>query len=323
MAERILVVDDEDTVRAVVRQVLEDDGYDVTEASNGEQGLEVFLKQPFAVVLSDIYMGKMSGLDLLKEIKLLDPEALVVLMTSNASLDTAASAVRSGAYDYLTKPFEDIDIVSSLVKRAVERYTLVRQNQELMSRLQQNSATLQDLNDKLQEMANRDGLTGLYNHRYFRNAFDIEIHRAGRSQGRFSLIFMDIDHFKQYNDTNGHPAGDALLKTLGEIFRKGSRASDLVCRYGGEEFVIIVPDAGTDRAILFAEALRAMVEEHPFPHRGSQPLGRISLSAGVASFPEHGTDATSLIDCADRALYEAKRSGRNRVCSLSRESVES
>ncbi len=124
MRKRVLVVDDEDTIRGVIEQVLTDDGYEVIEASSGEEALDEFRREPCDLVVTDIYMGKMTGLELLKEIKILRQEAIVVVMTSNASLETAMSALRSGAYDYLIKPFEDIDLISAVVHRAIDRIQL-------------------------------------------------------------------------------------------------------------------------------------------------------------------------------------------------------
>jgi diguanylate cyclase (GGDEF)-like protein len=313
MNERILVVDDEDTVRMVLSQVLVEDGHDVTEASCGEQALETFRREPYPVVLTDIYMGKMTGIDLLQEIKLIEPDTLVVIMTSNASLDTATSALRSGAYDYLTKPFDDIDLISAVVGRAIDKYRLSRDNRTLMDQLKRNAEELEELNNRLREMANRDGLTELFNHRYFLEGLRIELSRASRYQRSLSLIFIDIDHFKQYNDTHGHLAGDELLRTLARILRQNSRESTLVARYGGEEFVLVVPETDSSGARGFAENLRRAVEEHRFPGGGTQPLGKVTLSAGVATYPEDGADGPALINHADRALYEAKNRGRNTV----------
>ena len=154
MGDRILVVDDEDTIRMVLTEVLTDDGYDVTEAANGEQALEAFRQKPFPVVLSDIYMGNMTGIDLLKEIKLIDEDALVLIMTSNASLDTAPAALRGGAYDYLMKPFDELDLISNVVSRAMDKFRLSRDNRELIEKLQENAKRLEALNRQLREAAN-------------------------------------------------------------------------------------------------------------------------------------------------------------------------
>jgi len=310
---RILVVDDEDTIRSVIAEVLTDDGHDVTEAASAEEALETFRGGHFPLVLTDIVMKRMSGLELLKEMKVIDPEVVVVVMTSHASVDTATSALRDGAYDYLTKPFDALDDISSVVDRAIEKRQLVEKNRVLVTQLKQNAEDLQDLNSQLRDMAMRDGLTGLYNHRYFRETFDRELARCGRHDHRVSLVFIDLDHFKCYNDTHGHLAGDELLKTLAGLLLEGQRSATTVARYGGEEFVLLVPETDKEGALHLAERVRQRVEQHDFPGGETQPSGRVTMSLGVATFPEDGKDTNTMILAADNSLYEAKNAGRNTV----------
>ena len=205
---RILIADDEETLRTVIQQVLTADGHDITTAASGEEALEHFRREPFPIVISDILMGKMTGLELLNEVKLVEPETLFVVMTSHASLETATTALREGAYDYLTKPFEDLDMISAVVGRAIEKIRLGEENRRLLEDLKKKTEELEVLNASLREMANRDGLTGLFNHRYFRETLDREVARARRYSRPFALVLMDIDHFKAFNDTHGHLAGD-------------------------------------------------------------------------------------------------------------------
>jgi diguanylate cyclase (GGDEF)-like protein len=312
MATRVLVVDDEKTVRGFIVQLLADEGYETIEAASAEEALQLHRDDPFPLVVTDIYMGKMTGLDLVREVKTLDGNAMVVVMTSKASLETATMALRAGAYDYLVKPFEDIEIVSA-VRRAIDRHKLVADNRALMDHMKRNAEELKQLNAQLTDLANQDELTGLYNHRYFREALSKELSRSKRHSRVFSVVFIDVDHFKTYNDTHGHLAGDELLKSLAGILRQQSRESTVVVRYGGDEFMLLVPEADREGARRFAEKLRAIVEEHPFRGRESQPCGRLTVSMGVATFPESGKAAADLIDSADKALYRSKHSGRNLV----------
>jgi len=311
---RVLVVDDEDVIRGVITQVLTEDGHDVTEAANGEEALNAFRAEPFQLVLTDIYMGKMNGIELLEQIKVIEPTCLVVIMTSNATLDTATSALRTGAYDYLNKPFDDIDLISAVVVRAEENLSAQHEKESLMTRLKRNTEELETVNQELKTLAERDGLTGLYNYRHFRETLDTVLSFCRDHSLECSLIFADIDDFKQYNDSRGHLAGDDLLRELAKILRRRSRKDDVTARYGGEEFVIILPGSGNEEAGLCAERIRQAVSRHAFPGREQQPLGRISLSLGVASYPFDETDAAALIDCADQALYYAKNTGRDRTC---------
>lgn len=311
---RILVAEDEDTLRCVIRQVLAADGHEVTEADSGEKALEIFRSDPFPLVITDILMKRMTGLDLLAEIKLIEPDCVVVVMTSHASLETATTALRAGAYDYLTKPFDDVDMISAVVNRAVDKIRLAEDNRQLLRDLKQKSGELEQLNESLREMANKDGLTGLYNHRYFREALDREIARANRHRRPFSIVLLDIDYFKRFNDTFGHLTGDEALKTVASLLRSECRATSIMARYGGEEFVILAAEAGKEAATLLAERMRGRVECASFAGRDRKPTERLTLSVGVSTYGEDGTDSTALIEEADRAMYRAKRSGRNKVC---------
>lgn len=168
------------------------------------------------------------------------------------------------------------------------------------------------LQESLRLQAIRDPLTGIYNRRYMQEALDREIKRVGRTGQSLSLIMMDIDHFKSVNDTYGHPAGDTLLRKLAEVVQGQIRAEDVACRYGGEEFAIILPNSSLDSARRCAERIREELRGLTVEHRG-QALGRITLSLGVAGFPEHGPTAEALVQAADTALYQAKRGGRDQV----------
>ncbi len=163
----------------------------------------------------------------------------------------------------------------------------------------------------LAELATHDGLTGLYNHRTFYALLADELARAQRFSRPLSLLMLDIDHFKRVNDTHGHLAGDAVLKALGKLLHREVRGIDRVCRYGGEEITVILPETDIDAAAHVAERLRAAVEAQPFD-ANSEPI-RLTVSIGVASFPAHADSAETLVAAADAALYAAKRGGRNLV----------
>lgn len=310
----ILVVDDEESVRMVLAQVLQEDGYSVTEAASAEQALELMNNETFCLVITDIVMPGMTGIELLKKIKQLYPETQVIIMTSYASLDTAITALRYGAYDYFFKPFKDIELVSATTARAIEKVRLVKENQRLIEELNTKNQKLSKVNSVLKNLACRDGLTGIFNHRYFQDSLEAELNRAGRHAGNFSLVFLDVDHFKQYNDKNGHQQGDKVLRKLAQILAKSIRKPDILARYGGEEFVIILPETPKASARIYGEKVRRGVEKYPFPGKETQPGGNLTISIGISTFPEDGRDRYSLIEYADQALYQAKKGGRNRVC---------
>jgi diguanylate cyclase (GGDEF)-like protein len=183
---------------------------------------------------------------------------------------------------------------------------------------------LKSANAELEKLALRDGLTGLYNHRFFQEALTTELARAARYGNPVSLIFIDVDHFKNYNDLCGHPAGDELLRQLARLLvvtedkpevRFRGRLSDIAARYGGEEFVIILPMTDREGACIRADRIRLMIAEHNFPRREVQPAGFVTVSVGVAAYPRDALDKVTLIQLADDAMLHAKRSGRNRVVS--------
>lgn len=187
------------------------------------------------------------------------------------------------------------------------RTELLQANEQLARQLQE----IQELQSRLQDQAIRDGLTGLFNRRYLDETLPREIARAKRDGYPLAVIMMDVDHFKQVNDTYGHPGGDEVLKSLGSVFREGAREGDIACRYGGEEFVIVLPRMGIEAALARAEKWRMEVESTQVRH-GDFNI-RFAISGGVSGYPDHATDHESLIECADLALYTAKKNGRNRV----------
>lgn len=311
---RVLVADDEYPIRGVLAQVIEEAGHSVTTAACGEEACELFRREPFPLVITDIRMPGMSGLQLLKEVKRIDPGTHVMIITSYASLETAIVAIRSGAYDYILKPFEELEIVTAAVARATESIRLAEENRIFMETLRRQNEELESLNKVLKELAIRDGLTGLFNHRYFQEAAQNELTRAKRQKGNLSLLFLDVDNFKKLNDAHGHGEGDGVLKAIAGVMKNRLRISDIASRYGGEEFVVILPETGKAGALTIAEELRRLVEGYPFRGKESQILGTVTVSIGVASFPEDGGDVAGLVHAADQALFRAKKGGRNIVC---------
>ena len=173
-------------------------------------------------------------------------------------------------------------------------------------------AELRTLQAQLREQAIRDPLTGLYNRRYLEETLWRELDRAGREGHPLSILMVDVDHFKRLNDTYGHPAGDEVLRTLGRLLQHHARSSDIPCRYGGEEFVVVLPDMPLEAARMRAELVRQDFADLRIAFGGAELVA--TLSIGVSSYPGHGNTADELIRAADLALYEAKQSGRNRVC---------
>lgn len=310
---KILVVDDEEIIRTLLTEHLTGEGFQVTAASSGEEALAIYRDNTRHLLITDIRMGGMSGVKLLEEVKKFDPGAVVVMITSHASLDTAIDTLRAGAYDYIFKPFEDLDVITEVVNRAMDKIELIHKNHTLMKNLEQSNRLMEQANETLRELAITDGLTGLFNHRHFKDLLITELTRAERYDRPLCLLMLDVDRFKDYNDTHGHPAGDEVLKVLAGIINARLRDVDYSARYGGEEFAVLLPETDRKSGTLVAENIRAQVESHPFPGRESQPSGTLTMSIGVAEFPADSADPETLLKKADEALYLAKSRGRNRV----------
>ncbi len=186
---------------------------------------------------------------------------------------------------------------------------LHKANRELMATMEQ----LKEANEQLESLARTDALTGLANRRHLKETLAFHFALARRGERPLAFVMVDVDHFKNYNDTHGHPEGDKVLRTLSDLLRKRVRQTDVACRYGGEEFAIMFPDTELAQAELAAEAIRKRVEYHDFPHGSQQPGGRLTVSIGVAALADEMQEPMDLVARADAALYEAKRTGRNRV----------
>jgi diguanylate cyclase (GGDEF)-like protein len=309
----ILVADDELAIRSLVAELLEDEGHIVTLAEDGEDALQKFKQEWHEIVFSDIRMPKMTGIELLGEIKKLTEVTQFIIMTSHASVDNSIAALKKGAFDYILKPFEDLEVVVDAANRAMANLSAVREQQYLLNTLSRQNEELGTLNKKFRELAIRDGLTGLFNHRHGEDRLVDEVDRARKFKRELSLLFIDLDNFKFFNDKHGHLAGDEVLHSLGKLMSGATRDSDTLARWGGEEFIIIAPETDEHQACELAETIRKHVAEFAFPHADQQPLGFVSLSIGVATMSDGIDNAEELLRLADKAVYRAKESGRNRT----------
>ena len=296
---KVLVVDDEEAVRRLIVDILRLDGYEVSEACDGVEALQQLKRERFDVILADMVMPRMDGLTLLKTARQLDHQAGCIVMTAYASWDSAVEAIKSGAEDYLPKPCH-LELLRLVVARTLSKRRLEERARQA---------------ELYERLAHTDGLTDLYNYRFFQQLLSVEMSRAQRFHRPLSLIMLDIDHFKAYNDAYGHQAGDQALRRLAALLQRSSRSYDLVARYGGDEFVIILPETEKETAAEVAERIRACVEQTSPTGQDVRPGHPLTTSLGIASFPQDATDTGDLIRKADRALYQAKSAGRN--CSYS------
>ena len=312
----VLIVDDDASILGVVSEVLEDDGYVVMTAGSGEEAIDLLRANQYALVMSDIRLPGINGVEVLEHIKRVSPRTNVIMITSHASLDTSIDAIKHGAYDYLLKPFDDLSLISNAAKRAIDAYGLDKERSQLIRSLKLSNKELARLNGVLHGLAVRDGLTELYNHRYINEVLDKEIKKAAVEGTNLSLIFIDVDKFKIFNDQNGHQNGDILLRELSALMRENIRNKDVIARWGGEEFVIVTPNTDEGIATHLADALRETVADHIFVQDLERANMQVTISAGIASLRKYKSKS-ALLEAADAALYQAKSNGRNQVATAS------
>ena len=296
---RILIIDDSKLILHVAKTILSKQGHQILLAEDGNIGLQTAAREHPDLILLDLILPGIDGYEVCQRIKKGDAtsEIPVIMLTSKSEAADKVRGLEMGASDYVTKPFDEGELIA--------RVNIHLQIRELHE-------SLKEKNRQLKEMANRDGLTGLYNHRYFQETISKDFQRAVRYHESLSCVMFDIDHFKKFNDNYGHQTGDMVLKTLGGLIEELVRDSDLSARYGGEEFVLLMYHTAPKEALMVAERLRKAVEQHKF-HADDLVL-TVAISVGVASFPHPEiADAKTLIECADKALYRAKEEGRNRV----------
>lgn len=328
----LLVVDDEEDNCTLVARIFKRE-FEVVAAENGDHALAIAREREPAVVISDQRMPGMTGVELLEHMRHEAPGAIRVLATAFSDYAVLVDAVNTAAvHYYVEKPFNSISM-RSMIEAMMRSRELEAERENLLEQLRLSEARLQSMvaertrelalaieelehrNRELRDIAVRDGLTGLYNHRYLIEYLQIEVARSRRYDRVFSILFLDIDDFKKINDSYGHQVGDQVLRALAALLKhtdQRMRKSDFAARYGGEEFVVVLPETNIAGAVTKAERIREaaaaldLASAHP-------ELRRITVSIGAASFPDHGADGDVVIAAADAALYDAKRSGKNCV----------
>lgn len=304
---KILVVDDVPLNVELLRTYLNTAGYHVFEAGDGEQAMQIVAQKKPDLLLLDIMMPKMNGFEVCKRLKS-DPKTRfipIVMVTALQSIEDKVQGIEAGADDFITKPFNKMELLARV--RSLLRIKF------LYDALVKKISQLDQAKKRLQQLAITDGLTGLYNYRFFKEQLLHEMDRAARHNLSLSLIMMDIDNFKIYNDTNGHPAGDEVLRRIAKVLQNNIRKIDIAARYGGEEFAIILPEESPESAKIVTEKIRRLVEEEPIPFEDKQPNKKLTISLGLATFPIDAEDWKQLVSKADQRLYKAKKSGRNRA----------
>ncbi|MCI0470948.1 MAG: diguanylate cyclase [Candidatus Aminicenantes bacterium] len=294
---KILVVDDEENFRSTLRDFLSENNYRVFEAGNGVQALAVLETEEIDLVISDMRLPRMDGITFTHKVKERRHDLPVIVMTAYASIESAVEAMKAGATDFITKPFKFAHILF-IIERAMETKHL----REMAGK-----------SEYYKELSNLDGMTDLYNYRFFKEMLKLEIERHKRYNRSLTLLMIDIDDFKRINDTYGHLVGDHVLRQVAELLKKSIRSHDLVARYGGEEFTVILPETLEEEAIKVGSRIVSAIHEHPFNVMEKDTSDRISVTVGLASFPKNAAEPEQLIENSDQALYEGKNAGKNQV----------
>ncbi len=293
----LLVVDDEKQNRLLLTELFSEH-YRVVLAKNGEQALAKAVEHQPDLILLDVLLPGMDGLAVIRELKRQDStrHIPVIFITALDSPTDEEQGLNLGAVDYIGKPFHAA-VVCARVRNQLQ---IVHQRR------------------LLEQLAMLDGLTGIHNRRHFDHAYEQEWRRCQRAGLNMSLMVADVDHFKRYNDSQGHAAGDRVLQEIATLLRNcAKRPADLVARYGGEEFVILLPDTTAEDMAIVGQRIMDTLRERQLPHPDSPTAPHVTISMGGVSFIPQGLEPEQRIfELADAALYQAKQNGRNRLMTV-------
>jgi len=308
MGALTLIVDDSPSIRAQIRAVLErvDDFDEFIEAGDGLQAFKMMVDRRPDLVVCDLIMPVFDGLKFLA-LRATRPELAnipVIMLTADGDANRKVEVFDQGASDYVTKPFNDRELLA----RVRVHYRLKVLQDEL-----------RDANKRLESLADTDGLTGLYNRRYFDGLLSRELQRTARYKTPLGLALLDIDHFKSVNDTFGHPTGDAVLRNVSNLVISSVRVTDCAARYGGEEIAIVFTQTTAQGVTEVTERLRQRLESFRHQFEGQEVQCTASFGVAVCDGRAETPSAQELIGRADRALYRAKHTGRNRMILWSTE----
>ena len=300
----VLIVDDDLSVRNTMDEYIANAGFSTLAASSAEEALELIEKNNFAVVITDIRLPGLGGLELTKVIKQKNGSDVIVV-TGYSDDYSYEEAINIGASDFVIKPVRLEELLLRL-RRVLKERQLSSERTRMMQ--------------KLQKLATTDGLTKLYNSRSFYSQLELEVDRYNRYKHPLSLLLLDIDNFKDFNDNFGHLEGDKVLVRFSQIIKSCLRTNDSAYRYGGEEFTVILPETNGDEAKTVAQRIRSSLETEkfkPIPDKNA----KITISIGVTQyFPKE--ELSAFIRRADKAMYLSKKNGRNRVTVLLAEPPE-
>jgi diguanylate cyclase (GGDEF)-like protein len=294
----ILIVDDDPDIRDSIHEFIGMAGYKSFETSSAEEALEILKTNTIHVVITDIRLPGMNGLELTDLIKnRYDTDVIVI--TGYIGDYSYEEAINKGASDFVSKPIRFEELLLRM-RRVLRERNITKERALILARLQ--------------DLAITDGLTKLYNSRYFYKQLDSEVDRSKRYNHPLSLLFLDIDHFKHYNDTYGHLEGDKVLARIGKAIKSCLRKMDTAYRYGGEEFTVILPETSRGEVMTVAKRIKDAMENEKFSPRSGKSIS-ITISIGATEYC-HGERISTFVQRADKAMYLSKQRGRNQISTL-------
>ena len=304
---RILIAEDDAVSRTILKRAVEKLGHECLAAADGEEAWGLYKENPdIDVIISDWMMPGVDGLELCRRVRGDGREGYTyfIFLTALGDREHLLQGLEAGADDYLSKPLDRDELGM--------RLTSALRVTDLHRRLAFQNEELEQLNRMLFEQSRQDPLTSLGNRLRLREDLQVLQSRSERYGHSYAVVLCDVDFFKAYNDRYGHLAGDDALRRVAATLSSGLRTGDTAYRFGGEEFLLVLPEQDAEAATAITERLRQAVEDLGIPHADGTPTGVVTISAGVAVSAQAG-DADGLLKAADRALYAAKEAGRNRV----------
>lgn len=304
--ETILLVEDDPLQAKVTFDYLEKQGYQAILAQDGKSAIKIVKTKPVDVILLDLVLPDIDGNEVCRWLKLNhDTKGIpIIMLTVKSSTMEKVAGLKAGADDYLPKPYNEVELNARI-------FASLR-TKALQDELREKNRQMEIVLSQVETLAITDPLTELFNRRHFEATIEKEFNRTVRYKSPTSCLMIDIDHFKSINDEYGHRTGDMVIREIAKIIKDCLRKVDTIARWGGEEFVVLLPGTGKEKAFTAAERIMKTVSGHSFSGISKQ----ITVSIGIASVPESSIDnAEKLIDASDNALYEAKSKGRNRIAS--------
>jgi two-component system cell cycle response regulator len=299
---KILVAEDNPGSRRLVKVRLSAAGHEIVDVEDGQVAWELYQREPFQIVITDWMMPRLDGPGLIQKIRSSNNTnyTYIIMLTAIDDKPKVVIGLEAGADEYLTKPFD----AKELIARVASGERIIKLEEQLIKARQQ-----------MENLAMQDGLTGLLNRRAIEEHTRTELTLAKRKEQPLSVILLDVDFFKAINDQYGHPVGDQVLRQLSDVLSQNLRQHDRIGRWGGEEFIVILPDTEISKATAVAERMRIAIAETQFA-AGNSTHQNVQISLGVTCAQETYPSLEELVETADLALYKAKQTGRNRVCSF-------